>query len=457
MDVKETAEEKPQISVIIIDDDTSVGAILKQVLKDEGFGPIDAFPSGQEGWNAIHKNDYGLIILDWEIPDLSGIALINRIRQHPSYYRVPLMVCSGFLKGKDMSLLDEFLMTGRAEKPIQKPAFMRRVAELLKESSWYNTKEEKLGELLAKLKDDPDKSVPALEKLISESKNQVPLTAAAARVLLRSGHLLQAEKVLKGTLKQNPDSILLLNELGKIKIKQQDYAEAKKILSKAQLHSQENTERLKLLGNANLNMMNFKEAEECFDKALAVDAANKTILKGKKVVENITEYIADLSGTLPTSLASVLNSIGISHVHNSDFTKGLEHYQSALPYVQDPEVQARISFNMGLGYLRWKKPEKALEWLQKSAALSKNFSRSQEIIERIEHKLGKMPAALQELGPLSAESEPIPSEPHEELDNPPILQDQNEPPKKIADPLAADEDHGDEDDFFSIDELDDSI
>ena len=51
------------------------------------------------------------------------------------------------------------------------------------------------------------------------------------------------------------------------------------------------------------------------------------------------------------------------------FEEGMEHYKSALKYVEQSVMQARLAFNLGLGYMRWKKPEKATEWLEKSATL----------------------------------------------------------------------------------------
>jgi hypothetical protein len=86
---------------------------------------------------------------------------------------------------------------------------------------------------------------------------------------------------------------------------------------------------------------------------------------------NALEYLHQKSetGSVPQSFASLMNTIGISKVHSGRLEEGIEHYESALHFIREPELRAKVMFNMGLGYLRHRVEEKALLWFMRSAKL----------------------------------------------------------------------------------------
>ena len=49
--------------------------------------------SGLEGWNNIKSNQYGLVILDWEMPDLNGIEFLKLLRSGDM--NIPVIMMTG--------------------------------------------------------------------------------------------------------------------------------------------------------------------------------------------------------------------------------------------------------------------------------------------------------------------------------------------------------------------------
>lgn len=373
--------------VLVIDDDESIGILVKQILEEAGIEDVQAFDSAEAGWEKSLEEEFDFIILDWKMPTVTGAALLNRFRQHKFYYKIPIMISSGFLGKDDMALLGEFFLVGKFEKPVQKGAFVRRVSEIYNEYSWFVAKEAQILELFSKIKDEQDstKTMKAFEKILLETKKPVPLGVSVARVLCQEKKYKEAEKILKFILERSPDSVYALHELGKIHLLNKSYDEAKKILMQAFKHSPQNLERLNLLGNVSLQKLEMEEAEKFFDKALAVDQQSKMAVKGKTVVDNIKGYMSQSDlGAIPESFASLLNAVGVSFVKNKDFNKGIEHYRSALPYLNDADLKAKVSFNVGLAYLRWEKPKEALNWLNISADSSVEFVKSKELIPKVQ-------------------------------------------------------------------------
>ncbi|MDT2674203.1 response regulator transcription factor [Enterococcus dongliensis] len=74
--------------ILIVEDDTAVHVLLKEVLTTHGFITIDAY-SGTEGRLLLDSHEVDLILLDLMLPGLSGEDFVNEIRQKS---QVPIIV-----------------------------------------------------------------------------------------------------------------------------------------------------------------------------------------------------------------------------------------------------------------------------------------------------------------------------------------------------------------------------
>jgi len=87
---------KMQKVVLVVDDDTSVRAYLKDALKREGFLTLEA-GDGQLGIELVRKigSDIDLIISDIKMPKLDGIQLANVVRAE--FPKIPIILISGYV------------------------------------------------------------------------------------------------------------------------------------------------------------------------------------------------------------------------------------------------------------------------------------------------------------------------------------------------------------------------
>ena len=69
------------MKLIIAEDDPTSRAMLNAVTQQWGFEPLLA-EDGHAAWNLLHQEDAPrLLLLDWEMPNLDGVALCARIRE----------------------------------------------------------------------------------------------------------------------------------------------------------------------------------------------------------------------------------------------------------------------------------------------------------------------------------------------------------------------------------------
>lgn len=92
--------------ILIIDDDPSMIDLAKLILEREGSYEVVAATSGKEGLNILNRDsDIDLILLDIMMGGMNGWEVLEAVRNHSRYSRVPvLMVTAHHYFAKDKSL-----------------------------------------------------------------------------------------------------------------------------------------------------------------------------------------------------------------------------------------------------------------------------------------------------------------------------------------------------------------
>jgi DNA-binding response OmpR family regulator len=85
-------DRKPRI--LVVDDDLPILTLMRNVLKEFDFEPMVA-SSGDEALTRARQNAPDLILLDLNMPDMSGRDLADALRSEPSMSDVPILILSG--------------------------------------------------------------------------------------------------------------------------------------------------------------------------------------------------------------------------------------------------------------------------------------------------------------------------------------------------------------------------
>jgi DNA-binding response OmpR family regulator len=82
--------------ILLVDDEPLILKGLKYSLEQEGY-ETDSALNGEEALDKFFSNDFDLILLDVMLPEMDGIAVCQRIREHSN---VPIIMITA--KGNDM-------------------------------------------------------------------------------------------------------------------------------------------------------------------------------------------------------------------------------------------------------------------------------------------------------------------------------------------------------------------
>ena len=69
-----------EVRILIVEDESSVREMIAYTLSKAGFAPYHA-ENSKEAFNQIADNNPDLILLDWMLPEHSGIEIARRLRK----------------------------------------------------------------------------------------------------------------------------------------------------------------------------------------------------------------------------------------------------------------------------------------------------------------------------------------------------------------------------------------
>ncbi len=79
----DASPQTPPPTILVVEDDPSIAMGLKKNLGFEGFGVLSA-PDGERGWDLVERKRPDLVVLDVNLPRMSGFELCKLIRaKHP--------------------------------------------------------------------------------------------------------------------------------------------------------------------------------------------------------------------------------------------------------------------------------------------------------------------------------------------------------------------------------------
>ena len=357
---------------LVVDADNHFKELIDGYCLNVGFKESENFTDFDSAWLKMQDNKYDLIVIDWSTKsEMSSSAFFNRVKLHPKFKNTPIVVLTGFKVKGDFRLVHEFPFTWVVEKPFTEALFHETIEEVAAELEWLSRSKDSLGDLLKEAVQNPKKVEKILAGYVRNSKYPEKSGLIFGQALYGIGKYELAEKVFKKPVSLKSKNVTVLNELGKTLAKQQKFDEAYKVLQVATNLSPDNMKRLCMMGERYLKENKMDAAEGEFKKANAIDPFYKRAAEGLKLAKTSNEFLAEQdieSQSIEHKFASLMNTIGIAKVRASDVKEGLEHYKSALYFLDQNEEKAKVMFNIGLGYLRRRfLDENALEWFRKSS------------------------------------------------------------------------------------------
>ena len=262
MPQKEEFLDYKKLSILVVDDMKSMRLTVRKMLKSLDIGTNLLFAeNGRDGLKILNNSACDLAIIDWNMPVMNGIEMLENIRKQPALRDMPVI-----------------MVTAEAERDI-----VSEVAEV--EVDGYLLKPLTLESLDSKIK-----------AVVARINNPDPVTRykKMARDLEEKGDYEAAIEQIRNALKIKPGASRLLRQMGLLHFKIQKNKIAEKCLLKAvSVNSQDTISRV-YLADYYLKMDDLKKAGTYYLKVLQLSARynDRAFDIGKKLLRHDNRSLA---------------------------------------------------------------------------------------------------------------------------------------------------------------------
>lgn len=115
-------------TLLIVDDETDLADLAKNVLSAQGYRVLTA-NDGEQALAILGKEAVDLIVSDVIMPNMSGYELVSQVQQ--LYPHIKIQMASGFADDKGSSLIDDKLHQNMLLKPYRSEELLKCVRNLL--------------------------------------------------------------------------------------------------------------------------------------------------------------------------------------------------------------------------------------------------------------------------------------------------------------------------------------
>jgi DNA-binding response OmpR family regulator len=159
------------MKALIVEDDHKILKFVTKGLKEGGF-IVDTADDGKDGIYLAQTNEYDIIILDWMLPNFTGVQIAEQLRQQKIITPILMLTAKSDLDDKIASLeagIDDYMT-----KPFSFRELIARINSLIRRSTYKNEDVIKIDTL----------EVNIIKRIVKRSNRGINLTTKEFDILV---------------------------------------------------------------------------------------------------------------------------------------------------------------------------------------------------------------------------------------------------------------------------------
>jgi two-component system phosphate regulon response regulator PhoB len=117
--------------LLVVEDESDIAELLRRVFSKEGF-QVDVAHDGLTALESLRREPPDLVILDWMLPEISGIEVLKEMRARPESRIVPVIMLTARREEIDRVIGLELGADDYVTKPFSARELVLRIRGLLK-------------------------------------------------------------------------------------------------------------------------------------------------------------------------------------------------------------------------------------------------------------------------------------------------------------------------------------
>lgn len=118
------------IKILVVDDFPTMRRIVRNLLKELEFVNVDEAEDGAVGLEKIKSGNYGLIVSDWNMPNMDGLAMLQAIRADPRLAKLPVLMVTAEAKKENIIAAAQAGANGYVVKPFTAVTLEEKITKI---------------------------------------------------------------------------------------------------------------------------------------------------------------------------------------------------------------------------------------------------------------------------------------------------------------------------------------
>lgn len=118
------------MKILVVDDFSTMRRIVKNLLRDLGFTNTHEADDGSTAWPMLQSSDFDFVVTDWNMPGMSGIELLHKIRADDRLKNIPVLMVTAEAKRDQIVAAAQAGVNGYVVKPFTAAALKEKIEKI---------------------------------------------------------------------------------------------------------------------------------------------------------------------------------------------------------------------------------------------------------------------------------------------------------------------------------------
>jgi len=198
-DTSVTPQRRAAVRIALLEDDAEQASLFTQWFKGAGHN-CDHFDSGRSFIRAVKRDSYDLLVLDWMVPEMSGIEVLKWVRENIDW-PIPTVFITALDAEDDIVRALETGADDYITKPAKQREMLARIAAVVRRSS-------AIDEDQTRIEFEPF-AIDLANHVVSKNGSPVEVTQKEYELIVflfrNIGRVLSRAHILESVWGRNPD------------------------------------------------------------------------------------------------------------------------------------------------------------------------------------------------------------------------------------------------------------
>lgn len=126
---------KPDTRILVVDDMLTMRKIIKKSLTELGLTQVTEAENGAVAWEKVQQSaasQFQLIISDWNMPQMTGIEFLKKVREFPHTKDLPFLLLTAESEKSQVVEAIQAKVSGYLVKPFTTPQILEQLTDISK-------------------------------------------------------------------------------------------------------------------------------------------------------------------------------------------------------------------------------------------------------------------------------------------------------------------------------------